>query len=110
MGATAKGLLKQISSFEFVLYLECLYALFKETNHLSECLQLETIDIVNANALAQATITNLKSLASSQCFDKTYDAALKIAIENGILMSQDTSLATRSAKRYCNLFVVMSEC
>ena len=56
MGATAKGLLKQISSIEFILFLEFLYSLFKETNHLSECLQLESIDIVNANAIAQATI------------------------------------------------------
>jgi len=99
MGATAKGLLKQISSFEFILYLECLYSLFKETNHLSECLQLESIDIVNANAIAQATIKNLNKLVSGECFEQTYKDALKIASENGILTNSESTL-TRSAKRY----------
>jgi len=101
MGATARGLLNQIQNFEFIFLMQALYSLFKETNFLSECLQQDTIDIVHAHDLAEATVTKLNKLTSDDEFKLLLEDSFKLANENNITSPIiSTSVLTRNAKRF----------
>lgn len=105
MGATAHGLLKQLSAFEFILTLECLYKLFQMTNYISICLQHGYIGMLNF--MPQTTIEILDEQFSNQFFNERFDTAMKIAVDNGILIKENFELSdTRSSKRY-NLILIM---
>jgi hypothetical protein len=64
IGATARGFLKQVKTFNFVFYCKILLVLFEKTHILSKFLQKPSNNIVKALELCDITIMELEEMKS----------------------------------------------
>jgi hypothetical protein len=80
--STARGLLRDIFSFQFIFIVHVLFKLFSFTNILSECLQKVDNNVCQAKNMADATILSLMELKLDD-FDTIYNDCVKIAKNHG---------------------------
>ena len=88
IGATARGFLKQVKTFNFVFYCKILLVLFEKTHILSKFLQKPSNNIVKALELCDITIMELEEMKSI--------AFVKIFNECKSIIEQEDILFTRS--------------
>jgi hypothetical protein len=76
--STARGLLRGISSFQFIFVVHVLFKLFPFTNILSECYKKVDNNVYQAKKIADATILSLMELKLDD-FDTIYNDCVQIA-------------------------------
>ena len=77
MSVDAKGLLKGILDFQFVLGLQILKVIFSNTNALAHYLQEEDIDVMTARPICQGIIETLKKCRDDESFDIIWGTTYK---------------------------------
>ena len=80
----ASALFSEIKNISFVFHLELLYNCFKCTNHLSELLQTEDLDIMQVQTLFMCAVKTLTKMKSDEAYLEFFDIVMKIVSSNSI--------------------------
>ena len=98
--ADARGLLAQLSTFEFILSLAVLKDFLSHTHHASQYLQSEHLDLMAAVSCVEATQAVLRERRSIEQFNKIYRAVQVHCQKLGIDEPNIGNLRQRKVSRY----------
>jgi hypothetical protein len=82
IGASARGFIKQVKTFDFIFYCNVLLILFEKTHILSKLVQSSNINIVQAVEICDVKKMDLRNMKNN--YKKVYDNSSKTCIEENI--------------------------